>query len=180
MTERERIEREIILDILAESSKWRISEDDQSDCIRLEVMDRARRLLLGTETVDANGYAQSEPDNLPAEEEPLTGSDFQALEAAKLNGYLLNNGHLPDPEKAAKAVSDWKAKRVNAKERWKHGRVRVTIDGRPVWKLESDCHKEIIPGFEKKWHWVWNGPQDKKAQEEEAMWAEHEQGNKEN
>lgn len=157
--------------ILSEASKWSSSPDDNRDFVRLEVEERIRNLI--------NGVVP-EPDNLPAEEEPLTSSDYQALEAAKLNGYLLNNGHLPDPEKAAKAVSDWKAKRVNAKERWKHGRVRVTIDGRPVWKLESDCHKEIIPGFEKKWHWVWNGPQDKKAQEEEAMWAEHEQGNKEN
>lgn len=32
-----------------------------------------------------------EPDNLPAEVEPLTDADFQALEAAKLNDYLLSS-----------------------------------------------------------------------------------------
>ena len=168
MIEREKIEREIILDILAESSKWRITEDDQNeDCIRLEVMDRARRLLLGVETVDANGYSQSHPDNLPAEEEPLTGSDYQALEAAKLNGHL-DNGHLPDPGKAAKAVSEWKAKRVRCQE-----------NGHPVWRPLSQCHKEkLFPNnpTAKKFRWVWDGPQDKKEQCD-AMWAEHEAGN---
>ena len=161
MTEREKIEREIILDILAESSKWRITEDDQNeDCIRLEVMDRARRLLLGVETVDANGYAQSHPVNLPAEEENLTGSDYQVPESKNLNE------HLPDPEKAAKAVSEWKSKRVRCQE-----------NGRPVWRPLCQCHKaKLFPNnpTAKKFRWVWDGPQDKKAQEE-AMWAEHEQ-----
>ena len=163
MTEREKIEREIILDILAESSKWRITEDDQDeDCIRLEVMDRARRLLLGVETVDANGYAQSHPANLPAEEENLTGSDYQAPEDAKLN-----NGHLPDPVKAAKAVNEWKSKRVRCQE-----------NGHPVWHLRSECIKEPRDNRNggPRWTWKWIGPQDKKAQEE-AMWDEHEAGN---
>jgi hypothetical protein len=44
MTERERIEREIILDILLESSRWERSDSDM-DSIRAEVTDRARRLL---------------------------------------------------------------------------------------------------------------------------------------
>ena len=162
MTEREKIEREIILDILAESSKWRITEDDQNDdCIRLEVMDRARRLLLGTETIDANGYAQSSPKNLPEESEAITGSDFQALEAQKLDDYL-----------------EKQEKNRKAKEKWKHGRVRVTIDGRPVWKLETDCHKEIIPGFEKKWRWVWNGPGGQVDKLGDELWAQHEQEGK--
>ena len=150
MTEREKIEREIILDILAESSKWRITEDDQNeDCIRLEVMDRARRLLLSVETVDANGYAQSHPDNLPAEEENLTGSDYQATESEK-------------------AVSEWRSKRVRCQE-----------NGHPVWRPLDQCHKEkLFPNnpTAKKFRWVWDGPQDKKEQCD-AMWAEHEQSN---
>lgn len=44
MTERERIEREVILDILLESSRWERSDNDM-DSIRAEVTDRARRLL---------------------------------------------------------------------------------------------------------------------------------------
>lgn len=163
MTEREKIEREIILDILAESSKWRITEDDQNeDCIRLEVMDRARRLLLGVETVDANGYAQSHPANLPSEEENLTGSDYREPEPEKLNS------HLPDPKKAAKAVNEWKSKRVRCQE-----------NGHTVWRPLDQCHKEkLFPNNPnaKKFRWVWDGPQDKKEQED-AMWAEHEAGN---
>lgn len=161
MTEREKIEREIILDILAESSKWRITEDDQDeDCIRLEVMDRARRLLLGVETVDANGYAQSHPDNLPSEEENLTGSDYQAPEP----------GHLPDPERAKKTINEWKNKRVRCYE-----------NGHHVWHLRSECVKQPRDNSKggPKWTWKWIVPQDKKAQEEEAMWAEHEAGNAE-
>jgi hypothetical protein len=42
--EREQVERELILDILIESTKWRI-DNDADDAIRLEVCLRARRLL---------------------------------------------------------------------------------------------------------------------------------------
>lgn len=154
MTEREKIERELILDILAESSKWRISEDDDdpnNDCIRLEVMDRARRLLLGTKTVDANGYAQSHPENLPEEDEVL-------------------NEHLASTEK----VND-------ARRRWESQKVRVFIDGKHVWKPRAQCVKQ--PRDNSKggapWKWVWIGdPQDNKKAQEEAMWAEHEQEGK--
>ena len=81
-----------------------------------------------------------------------------------------DNDHIASPEKVK-----------TAKERWKEGRCRVIIDGKPVWKLESDCHKEIIPGFEKKWHWVWNGSDDKKSQENvnklsDEFWKAHENG----
>lgn len=160
MTEREKIEREIILDILAESSKWRISEEDQTDdCIRLEVMDRARRLLLGTETVDANGYAQSHPE---VEVSPvLTEDDYKALEAAKVND------HLASPEK----VDD-------ARKQWESSKVRCSENGRLVWHPRSECQK--VPRDNSKggpaWKWQWMGPQDKKAQEDE-MWENHEAGN---
>lgn len=160
-------EREYLIDLLFEGTRWKVDQDEVLNGLELEVRDRLRRLS-GVNTVDQDGLCQSDlPDNLPAEDEALTGADYQALEA---------NEHLASPEKVK-----------NAKERWKHGRVRVTIDGKPVWKLESDCHKEIIPGFEKKWHWVWNGPSSPtvgknlptKSEQEEAMWAEHEAGNAE-
>ena len=156
MTEREKIEREIILDILAESSKWRITEDDQNDdCIRLEVMDRARRLLLGTETVDANGYAQSHPETITTEVEVsaepvispvITQDDFKALEADRLNA------HLASPDKAEKAVSKWKAQRVRCQE-----------NGHPVWHLRSECVKEPRDNRNggPAWTWKWLGPQNK-------------------
>lgn len=171
MTEREKIERELILDILAESSKWRITEEDQNDdCIRLEVMDRARRLLLGVETVDANGYAQSHPDNpktvtKPGEfvdtvEEPLNEDDFKALEAARLNE------HLASPEKV------WKAK-----ERWKADKVRCQENGKVVWRKKCECVQQPRDNSHggPAWMWKWMGPAtDEKKAQEEQMWEEHE------
>jgi hypothetical protein len=150
-------ERQYLCDLIMSASEWRLSEGDERDTLRLEIQDRLRRLN-GVETEDENGYVQSEP----VEVSPvLTEDDYKALEAAKLNEHL----------------NEKREKQKLFKQRWKHGRVRVTIDGKPVWKLERDCHKEIIPGFEKKWHWVWNGNQENenaKKDQVEQMWAEHE------
>lgn len=138
--------------ILSEASKWASAHDDP-DSVRMEVEYRIRNLISGV---------VPEHDNLPAEEENLTGSDYQAPEDAKMN-----NGHLPDPEKAAKAVNEWKSKRVRCQE-----------NGRPVWHLRSECIKEPRDNRNggPRWTWKWIGPQDKKKQEEQ-MWAEHEAGN---
>lgn len=139
--------------ILSEASKWASSSDDP-DSVRVEVEYRIRNLISG---------AVPEHDNLPAEEENLTGSDYQAPESSNLN-----NGHLPDPGKAAKVVNEWKSKRVRCQE-----------NGRPVWRPLDQCHKEkLFPNNPnaKKFRWVWDGPQDKKEQEEQ-MWAEHDAGN---
>ena len=140
--------------ILSEASKWASAHDDP-DSVRMEVEYRIRNLI--------NGVVQ-EPDNLPAEEENLTGSEYQETEDAKLN-----NGHLPDPEKAAKAVNEWRSKRVRCQE-----------NGRPVWHLRSECVKEPRDNRNggPRWTWKWIGPQDKKEQEEQ-MWAEHEAGTQE-
>ena len=140
--------------ILSEASKWASASDDP-DSVRMEVEYRIRNLI--------NGVVQ-EPDNLPAEEENLTGSDYQAPEDAKMN-----NGHLPDLVKAAKSVNEWKSKRVRCQE-----------NGHPVWHLRSECVKEPRDNRNggPRWTWKWIGPQDKKEQEE-AMWAEHEVGNAE-
>ena len=135
--------------ILSEASKWASSSDDP-DTVRLEIEYRIRNLI--------NGVVP-EHDNLPAEEENLTGSDYQAPESEKLNG------HLPDPVKAAKAVNEWKSKRVRCQE-----------NGHPVWHLRSECVKEPRDNRNggPRWTWKWIGPQDKKEQEEQ-MWAEHEE-----
>ena len=138
--------------ILSEASKWASAHDDP-DSVRMEVEYRIRNLISGV---------VPEHDNLPAEEENLTGSDYQAPEDAKMN-----NGHLPDPVKAAKAVNEWKSKRVRCQE-----------NGHPVWHLRSECIKEPRDNRNggPRWTWKWIGPQDKKEQEEQ-MWAEHEQSN---
>lgn len=140
--------------ILSEASKWASSSDDP-DSVRMEVEERIRSLINGVVT---------EQDNLPAEEENLTGSDCQAPEPEKLNN------HLPDPGKAAKAVSDWKSKRVRCQE-----------NGHPVWHLRSECVKEPRDNRNggPRWTWKWIGPQGKKEQEEQ-MWAEHENYGKDN
>lgn len=137
--------------ILSEASKWASSHGDP-DSVRVEVEDRIRNLI--------NGVVQ-EHDNLPAEEENLTGSDYQASESEKLND------HLPNPKKAAKAVNKWRAKRVRCYE-----------NGRHVWHLRSECVKEPRDNRNggPRWTWKWIGSQDKKEQEEQ-MWAEHEAGN---
>ena len=135
--------------ILSEASKWTASPDDDRDLVRMEVEERIYNLINGVEPEpDENGWIQSSihPDN-------LTGSDCQVSEH----------------EKAAKAVSEWRSKRVRCQE-----------NGHPVWRPLAECHKEkLFPNnpTAKKFRWVWDGPQDKKAQEEEAMWVEHEAGN---
>lgn len=45
--------------LVLEASKWRISEGDETDTIRLEVQDRIRRLT-GINTTDENGLNQSD------------------------------------------------------------------------------------------------------------------------
>ena len=53
MTEREKIEKEILMDIVLESSKWRLSEGDDRDCIRLEVEHRLGKYMgISPEVVD--------------------------------------------------------------------------------------------------------------------------------
>ena len=138
--------------ILSEASKWASANDDP-DSVRMEVEYRIRNLISGV---------VQEPDNLPAEEENLTGSEYQAHKSSNLNS------HLPDPDKAAKAVNEWRSKRVRCQE-----------NGHPVWRLRSECVKEPRDNRNggPRWTWKWIGPQDKKAQEEEAMWAEHDAGN---
>jgi hypothetical protein len=150
MTEEQKNELDILLDIVFEASKWKI--EDGQDGIRLEVESRIRNLIL----TDKETVVSCEPEVSPV----LTADDFTALEAAKLNE------HLASPDKAEKAVNEWKAKRVRCQE-----------NGHPVWHLRSECVKEPRDNRNggPAWTWKWLGPQDKKAQEE-AMWAEHEKG----
>lgn len=158
-------ERQYLCDLIMSASEWRLSEGDERDTLRLEIQDRLRRLN-GVETEDENGYVQSEP----VEVSPvLTQDDYKALEAAKVNEHL--DEHIAPPEKMWR--KQWK---------WKNDKVRCQENGKAVWRPLCQCHKEkLFPDNpkSKKFRWVWDGPQDKKKQEEEAMWAEHEAGNAE-
>jgi hypothetical protein len=74
-------------------------------------------------------------------------------------------------------VNEKREKQKLFKQRWKADKVRCTENGRVVWHLKTDCHKEVIPGFTTKWRWVWNGNQENenaKKDQVEQMWAEHE------
>lgn len=156
MTEKE--ERLYLETLLLESSRWRISEDDPYSPIEREILDRLRRLN-GIETIDENGYAQSEvPDN-PVDE-PLTTADYQALEAQHLEDHL---------EKK-------RAQNRKAKEKWKKDKVRVVLNGRPVWKPLAECRK--VPRWPDKpgttgWKWEWVGPQEVDKLGDE-LWKDHE------
>lgn len=170
--------------ILSEASKWTASPDDNRDLVRMEVEERIHNLINGVEPEpDENGLIQSSihPDNpktvtKPGEfvdtvEEPLNEDDFKALEAARLNEHL--------------------SKRNKAREKWKTDKVRCQENGKSVWHPERECHQEkLFPNNPKakKFRWIWDGPSsptvDKnlptKSEQEEAMWAEHENSNKEN
>ena len=153
-------ERQYLSELCLEAARWRVDHDDPCCALELEVRDRLRRLN-GIETVDENGEVQGEVEVSPV----ITEDDYKTLEAAKMNE------HLASPQKVEKA-----------KEKWKQGRVRCQENGKPVWRLMSECHREMLfPNnpTAKKFRWVWDGPQDKQEQCD-AMWAEHEQGNKEN
>lgn len=143
--------------ILSEASKWTASPDDNRDLVRMEVEERIHNLINGIEPEpDENGDIQSSmhPDNLPAESEYLTGSEY--------------------PESVDSTSNRWK-KQI----KWRADKVRVFIDGKHVWKPREECIKQQRDNSKggPRWTWKWIGPQDKKAQEEEAMWAEHEAGN---
>ena len=137
MTPEQKIELEYLIDLLREASKWNVDQGD--DALRLEVDLRINNILNGENPTDA------EPDNLTAEDEALTGSDYQALEAQKLDEYI---------EKK-------RAQNRKAKEKWKKDKVRVVLDGKPVWKSRSECHQEKrFPDQPDStlFRWVWDGP----------------------
>ena len=149
--------------ILSEASKWTASADDNRDFVRMEVEERVHNLIHGVvPEPDENGLIQSSihPDNLPAEDENLTGGDE----------------HIASPDKVEKAwQKQWK---------WKMDKVRVHIDGKVVWKPKDQCTREPRDNSHggPNWQWVWHDPNSptvgknlpSKAEQCDEMWAEHE------
>lgn len=129
-------EREYLIDLLFESARWKVDHDEVLNGLELEIRDRLRRLS-GVNTVDQDGLIQSDlPDNLPAEDENLTGG----------------GEHIASPEKVEKAwQKQWK---------WKMDKVRVHIDGKVVWKPKDQCTREPRDNSHggPKWQWVWHDP----------------------
>lgn len=145
-------EREYLIDLLFEGTRWKVDKDEVLNGLELEIRDRLRRLS-GVNTIDEDGLCQSElPDNLPAEEEELTGSEY-----------------IDSPEK-----SD------NARSKWERNKVRVYIDGRHVWKPREQCVKQ--PRDNSKggpaWKWKFVGPQGNEVNKlSDELWEAHESGN---
>lgn len=160
MTAEQKTELEYLIDLLREASKWNVDQGD--DALRLEVDLRINNILSGVE-VEGETQVHGEVEINPV----LTEDDFRDLEAAKLNEHF-------EQKKKQKQYTE-------AKESWGRDRVRVFIDGKPVWKKRSECRQ--VPRDNSRgglpWTWKFVGPQDKQVQVE-SMWAEHENSNKEN
>lgn len=62
-----------------------------------------------------------------------------------------------EPETEPENLNEHLSKKYEAKRKWAGKRVRVMIDGKAVWKLRSECRKEVMPGWQTKMHWVWVG-----------------------
>lgn len=162
MTQEE--EKNYLTNLLIDATAWQVSEGETRSAIELEVIDRIRKLN-NMPSIDVVGTPSDQVETCEVEVNPvLTEDDYRDLEAAKLNEHL------------ECTIEKKKKQAVEAKTRWKVDRVRVQENGRPVWHLKTDCHKEIIPGFEKKWRWVWNGNKendDAKQEQIEQMWNQH-------
>lgn len=100
MTKQEEIS--YLTDLLLQASRWERSEGEVLSGVELEVQDRIRNLL-GQNTVDENGLAQSAPAPAPAKER-----DLSAEEAKRERKRL------------------WAAKKYE-------GSVRVRRDGKIFW-----------------------------------------------
>ena len=96
MTIEEKTELKYLLDLVFESSKWKL--EDGQDGIRLEVEHRINSILFHEET-----------DNTGS----LTDEDFTAIEAAKLNE------HLASPKKVDEVRKAWESGRVRCSENGK-------------------------------------------------------------
>jgi hypothetical protein len=160
MTQEQKTELEYLLNVILEASKWKI--EDGQDAIRLEIESRIDTILSSEATA---GTDEPEVSSV------LTEDDYKALEAARLSE------HLASPNKVREA-----------KERWKKGRVRVMVDGKPAWKKIEECVKQkCFPDIpdSTKWRWVWKGEQQEEPVAEvsqpvdklsDELWAEHEKG----
>ena len=78
------------------------------------------------------------------------------------------SGDGPEPDNPE--LEEYKAKKRaqnrKAKEKWKKDKVRVFMDGKPVWKPREECHQELrFPDQPDStaFKWVWDGPQSDEA-----------------
>lgn len=160
-----------LLDLTMQATLWRINKDsdEQRTPLEIEVMSRIEHLKKGAEpkTVVHPGVFVDKV------EEPLNEDDYKALEAARINE------HLASPNKVREA-----------KERWKKGRVRVMVNGKPTWKKIEECEKrKCFPDIPEstKWRWCWKGEQQEQQEQvaevsqpvdklSDEFWREHEKG----
>lgn len=166
MTKQEELQ--YLIGIVTEASKWTPSPDDQRDLVRMEVEERINNLVMGVDPEpDENGLIQStiHPDN-PVDE-PLTGADYQALEAQHLNDYI-----------------EKKRKKNRSNDKWKKDKVRVRniSTGKWEWHPRNECHQEKrFPDNPESdlFKWVWDGPAEQVDKLSDELWAAHEADNAE-
>lgn len=130
-----------LLDIQAEATKWDVDRDAGDNAYELEVRSRIKELV--EELAGSDEEPEPEPEPVPDNpvDEALTGADYQALEAAKLDDYL------DDKIKARRA-----RKNANAAA-YRERNVRVHINGKPVWKPRVDCVQVPTDNGHFRWEW---------------------------
>ena len=161
MKENDKNEISYLFELLSDAS--RRNTEAGEDALRIEIDARITRIL------------NSEPDDdeTPVDnpvDEPLTGADYQALEAQRLNDYLNNSELVKKREHYRKSTAKYSEKNV-----------RVYIDGKSVWKPRAECHQEKrYPDNPESdlFKWVWDGPAEQVDKLSDELWAEHEQEGK--
>ena len=150
-------ERIYLEELLFESALWRgVDQDSPYSPIELEIRDRLRRLSSADEV---QVQAAPEPE--------IDVSSLGTIEASRLNEHF-------EQKKKQKQYTE-------AKKSWNRSRVRVFIDGKPVWKPLDQCIQ--VPRDNSRgglpWTWKWLEPTtttDEKKDQVEQMWAEHDRG----
>lgn len=146
-------ERLYLEELLFESTLWRgVEQDSPYSPIELEIRSRLHRL--------------SSADEVQVQADPTPEQDIviQAIEASRMNEHL-------EEKKKQKQYTE-------AKKEWGRDRVRVFIDGKPVWKPREFCCKVKRDNSKGGLPWTWKfvGPQDIDKLSDE-LWKDHEDGN---
>ena len=159
MTENDKNEIAYLFELLSDASR-RNTEEGQ-DALRIEIDARITRIL--NDEPDDDEILVDNPVD-----EALTGSDYQALEAQRLNDHLDNSELVKKRSQYRKSTAKYSEKNV-----------RVYIGGKPVWKPRSECKqvKRFPDNPESNlFKWIWNGPAEQVDKLGDELWASHEAG----
>lgn len=168
--------------LVLEASKWRISEGDDSDTIRLEVQDRIRRLT-GINTTDENGLNQSDIMTVSQFEE-----DIVKPRAAKIADTIREKGLLKGKDAARRRYVQTHTRAwFDGKQSFypndqiadimlPNNRIKHVHKDSKEYKQYLEAHPgvgtmtQVLPPFPS---WGKSTPVDKLG---DNLWAEHEKG----